>query len=448
MLKHGYISQQQYDAAVAAPLGLNPGTLYSAQRHPNFFGWATQQLVNRFGERRVEAGGLQVRTTLDPRMQTAARAAAASVLLQKTDPAAALVAIDPRTGAVKAMVSYLPDGRTLKFNLASQSTRTAGSAFKPFTLATAIDQGDSVYSGFSGPSQITITDPKCSFNGVPWTVHNSADESTGYMNLLDATANSVNTIYAQLVDIVGPDNIVTTAHKMGITTPLQSVCSITLGTQPVNPLEMASAYATLAARGVYRAPEAFDAVRGPDGAPIGSLGALPVQAIPQNTADQVTYALEGVISHGTGTAAYFGRPAAGKTGTAENYEDAWFCGYVPQLATCVWVGYPKAEIPLVNIEGYGAVFGGTLPAIIWNRFMSAAVAKLPALGFIYPQFTGHTVSSPYSFIPTTATTTTGTTTTGTTHTTPAPPPTTPAPPPPTLTQPSPPPTTTTSGNPQ
>jgi penicillin-binding protein 1A len=447
MLKHGYITQQAFDAAIAAPLGLKLGTLYSAQRHPNFFGWATQQLVNRFGERRVEAGGLQVRTTLDPRMQTAALDAAKSVLQQKTDPAAAVVAIDPRTGAVKAMISYLPDGRTLKFNLASQATRTAGSAFKPFTLATAIDQGDSVYSGFSGPSQITITDPKCSFNGVPWTVHNSADESTGYMNLLDATANSVNTIYAQLVDIVGPDNIVATAHKMGITTPLQSVCSITLGTQPVNPLEMASAYATLAARGVYRAPQPFASVRGPGGAVIGGLGAPAVQAIPQNTADLVTYALEGVISHGTGTAAYFGRPAAGKTGTAENYEDAWFCGYTPQLATCVWVGYPKAEIPLVNVEGYGAVFGGTLPAIIWNRFMSAAVSKLPALGFTYPQFTGHTVSSPYSFIPTTGTTTTGTTTTGTTHTTPAPPPTTPAPPPPTLTQPSPPPTTT-SGNPQ
>jgi penicillin-binding protein 1A len=447
MLKHGYISQEQFDAAVAAPLGLKPGTLYSAQRHPNFFGWATQQLVARFGQRRVEAGGLQVRTTLDPKMQTAARTAAASVLLQKTDPAAALVAIDPRTGAVKAMVSYLPDGRTLKFNLASQSTRTAGSAFKPFTLATAIDQGDSVYSGFSGPSQITITDPKCSYNGVPWTVHNSADESTGYMNLLDATANSVNTIYAQLVDLVGPDNIVATAHEMGITTPLQSVCSITLGTQPVNPLEMASAYATLAARGVYRAPQAFGLVRGPDGGAIGSAGPLPVQAIPQNTADLVTYALEGVIQHGTGTAAYFGRPAAGKTGTAENYEDAWFCGYVPQLATCVWVGYPKAEIPLVNVEGYGAVFGGTLPAIIWSKFMSAAVGNLPVLGFVYPQFTGHTVSSPYSYIPTTSATTTGaTTTTAGTPTTPAPPPV-PAKPATTVNAPPPPPTTT-SGNPQ
>ena len=117
------------------------------------------------------------------------------------------------------MVSYLPDGRTMKFNLASQAGRTAGSAFKPFTLAAAIDQGISVSTGLSGPSQLTITDPKCAFNGVPWDVHNYADESGGYMNLLDATAHSVNTIYAQLVDIVGPANVVSEAHKLGITSP-------------------------------------------------------------------------------------------------------------------------------------------------------------------------------------------------------------------------------------
>ena len=441
MFLRGYITQDEFSRAVASPLGLEPGTLYSAQRHPNFFGWATQQLVQRFGERRVEVGGLQVRTTLDPRMQEEARTAAASVLLEKTDPAAAVVAIDPRTGAVKAMVSYLPDGRTLKFNLASQSGRTAGSSFKPFTLAAAINEGDSVYSAFSGPSELTITDPKCSFNGVPWTVHNYADESGGYMNLLDATAHSVNTIYAQLVDLVGPANVVSTAHAMGITTPLQPVCSITLGTQAVNPLEMTSGYATLAARGIYHAPQAFQTVRGPEGTVIGGLSPGE-RAIPENTADLVTYALEGVVSHGTGTAAYFGRPAAGKTGTAENFADAWFCGYVPQLAACVWVGYPKAEIPLYDVEGWSAVFGGSLPAMIWNRFMAEAVKKLPARDFVYPQFTGHTVSSPYSYVP-------APTTTESTTTAPAPPPKqppapTPAPTPvPPLTPP-----TTTSGNPQ
>jgi penicillin-binding protein 1A len=442
MVNNGDITPTQYTDAVATPLGLKPGTLYSQQRHPNFFGWATQQLVKRFGERRVEAGGLQVRTTLDLHMQSLARSAVVSVMREKTDPAAALVAIDPQTGAVKAMISYLPDGRPMKFNLASQSGRTAGSSFKPFTLATAIDQDISVYTGLSGPSQLTITDPKCAFNGVPWTVHNYADESGGYMSLLEATANSVNTIYAQLADIVGPENIVKTAHKMGITTKLQPVCSITLGTQPVNPLEMTDAYATLAARGIHRDPQAFDLVRGPNGETIGKLHTPGARAIPQNTADLVTYALEGVVQHGTGTAAYFGRPAAGKTGTAENFVDAWFCGYVPQLAACVWVGYPKAEIPLYNVEGIGAVFGGSLPAEIWRRFMSEAVKKLPARDFVYPQFTGHYVSSPYSYVPSYSTTTSATTTTAPAKPAPKPAPKhapTPPPPPPATTTPAPPP---------
>jgi penicillin-binding protein 1A len=452
MLAARSITAGQYADAVGDSLGVRPGTLYSAQRHPNFFGWAAQQLVERFGTRRVEAGGLQVRTTLDPRMQYAARNAAASVLRAKTDPAAAVVAIDPRTGAVKAMVSYLPDGRTMKFNLASQSGRTAGSAFKPFALATAINQEISVYTGLSGPSSLTITDPKCSTNGVPWTVHNYADESGGYMNLLDATAHSVNTIFAQLVDIVGPDQVAITAHRMGITSQLDSVCSITLGSQAVNPLEMTDAYATLAAHGVHRDPQAFELVRGPRGGQIGKLNAPGAQAIPRNTADLVTYALEGVVSHGTGTAAYFGRPVAGKTGTAEDYKDAWFCGFVPQLAACVWIGYPKAEIPLFNVEGYGAVFGGSLPALIWNRFMSEAVKSLPVQDFPYPQFTGHTVTSPYSYVPTyssPSTTTTSATTTSpqpqpTTTSTPAPPP--PAPPTTTAAPPAAPPPPTTSGD--
>jgi penicillin-binding protein 1A len=448
MLRNRLITQSQYATAAGDTIGLKHGTLYSAQRHPNFFGWASDQLVKRFGEKQVEAGGLQVRTTLDPRMQYAARAAVASVLREKTDPAAALVAIDPRTGAVKAMVSYLPDGRTMKFNLASQAGRTAGSAFKPFTLATAIDQGVSVYTGLSGPSQLTITDPKCAFNGVPWDVHNYADESGGYMNLLDATAHSVNTIYAQLVDIVGPQKVAREAHKLGIRSTLKPVCSITLGTQAVNPLEMTNAYATLAARGVHRDPQAFESVRGSTGALIGKLSAPGARVIPRNTADLVTYALEGVVSHGTGTAAYFGRPAAGKTGTAEDYKDAWFCGYVPQLAACVWIGYPKAEISLYGIEGVSAVFGGSLPAQIWNRFVSEAVKKLPVKDFVYPQFTGHTVSSPYSYIPAAPSTTT--TSTQTTPHAPAPKRPTPAPTPPapplTPAPPPPPPTTTIGGN--
>jgi penicillin-binding protein 1A len=332
-------------------------------------------------------------------MQTAARTAASSVLRQPGDPSAALVAIDPRTGAVRAMLGYVPDGRPLQFNLATQSGRTAGSAFKPFVLATAVSQDISLYSGFGGPPVLTIPDQECATNGVPWTVHNFADETAGYMNLISATAHSVNTIFAQLAVKVGPANVVAIAHRMGITSRLQAVCSITLGTQAVNPLEMTDGYATLAARGIHHAPQAFEVVRGPNGKVVGELSTKGTRVLSQNAADLVTYALEGVVQYGTGTAAGFGRPAAGKTGTAENFQDAWFCGYVPQLAACVWVGYPKAEIPLYNVEGVGSVFGGSLPAEIWHRFMSEAVANMPVRDFVRPEFTGHYVSGSYSYAP-------------------------------------------------
>jgi membrane peptidoglycan carboxypeptidase len=206
------------------------------------------------------------------------------------------------------------------------------------------------------------------------------------MNLLDATANSVNTIYAQLVDVVGPSNVAKTAHKLGIVSDLKSVCSITLGTQAVNPLEMTNAYATLAARGVHRRPQAFEQVRGPGGGLIGKLNTPGAQTIPRNTADTVTYALQGVVQHGTGVAAGLGaRPVAGKTGTAENSVDAWFCGYVPQLATCVWVGYPNRELPMDYVEGYAPVYGGTIPALIWHDFMAGALWNAPVEEFATPE---------------------------------------------------------------
>jgi membrane peptidoglycan carboxypeptidase len=158
---------------------------------------------------------------------------------------------------------------------------------------------------------------------------------------------------------------------------------------------MTNAYATFAARGIHRDPQAFELVRGPRGGVIGRLHAPGARAIPANTADTVTYAMQGVVQHGTGVAAGLGaRPVAGKTGTAENSVDAWFCGFVVQLTTCVWIGYPKAEIPLSYVEGVAGVTGGTLPAEIWRRFMSVATAKLPILSFHQPTFGGRYVSPP------------------------------------------------------
>jgi penicillin-binding protein 1A len=392
MWRNGYITRVKLRRALRTPLMLRPGHLYSELHQPNFFGWATQQLTERFGERQVERGGLRVRTTLDPRLQALAQQAVAGVLRTPSDPAAALVAIDPRTGAVKAMVDYLPDGRRMQFNMATQGRRTPGSSFKPITLATALSEGVSLYSTFYGPPELFITDPQCTTNNGPWDVHNYGDEAAGTMNLLDATANSVNTIYAQLIAKVGVRNVVAMAHRLGITSPLVPACALTLGAEGISPLELTDVYATFASGGIHHPPQAFLSVRGPNGKLLERLGTAGKRILGPNVAAELTYALQGVIEHGTGTAAAIGRPAAGKTGTAENYQDAWFCGYVPQLVTCVWVGYPRAEIPLLNVEGVYQVFGGSLPAQIWHDFMGPAVANLPVESFPQPTLNGSIIS--------------------------------------------------------
>jgi penicillin-binding protein 1A len=398
MWKNGYISASKLREAVHKKLLLRPGHLYSELHQPNFFGWATQQLGNRFGQEQVGLGGYRVTTTLDPRLQALATHAVSDVLHTSTDPAAAVVAIDPQTGDVKAMVDYLPSGRAMQFNLATQAHRSTGSSFKPITLATALSEGVSLYSTFYGPPELFITDPACATNNGPWDVHNFADETDGTMNLLDATANSVNTIFAQLISKVGVRNVVAMAQRLGITeTPggpyFKPVCAITLGSVGFTPLEMADVYATFADGGVHHAPQAFSTIRSAKGKvlPLSDKGQ---RAISSSVAAQLDYALQGVVQHGTGTAAALGaRPVAGKTGTAENFQDAWFCGYVPQLATCVWVGYPKGEIPLLDVEGVGEVAGGTLPAEIWRDFMEPAVSNLPVKDFPTPDLSGGTIIS-------------------------------------------------------
>jgi penicillin-binding protein 1A len=411
MLKNHQITRAQYVWAVHSPLGLRPGNLYKTHRQPYFFSYVERQLVDRYGVRVVAAGGLHVRTTIDPKLERLALDSMWNILRSKRDPASALVAIDPRNGKVRAMAVYVPSGQRLQFNLATQGHRQAGSAFKPMTLAAALERGLSLNDYYSGPPQLTINDRRC-LNGIntPWDVHNYADESAGTMSLLDATVHSVNTIYAQVVSKVGPDAVVRMAHRLGITSPLKAVCSITLGTQAVSPLEMTSAYATFAAHGVRHDPTALEHVVGPSGKWLPSPASPGKQAVSSQVADTVSYALYNVIQRGTGTAANIGRPAAGKTGTAENYVDGWFCGYVPQLAACVWIGYPHREVPLLGIEGVPEVFGGSLPAEIWQRFMSQALQGVPVPSVpsqfgsqpVYPSTnsypsttTGYTNTTPY-----------------------------------------------------
>jgi penicillin-binding protein 1A len=398
MLATRQLAPAAYRWAVRRPLGLKPGQLYKTMHEPYFFRYVEQQLVSQYGQQAVESGGLHVRTTIDPGLQHLAQQTIAAHLKSRNDPASALVAIDPRSGKVRAMAVYVPSGERLQFNLASQGQRQAGSAFKPFTLATALEHGISLYHYYNGPSSLLITDRRCTTgNDELWDVHNNADETEGTMNLIDATANSVNTIFAQLVTEVGPDAVVRMAHRLGIQSNLQPVCSITLGTQAVSPLEMTSAYATIADRGIRHDPQAVEAISTASGKVVPFKQSKPQEAVSQEIADLVTYALQAVTRKGTGTGAAIDRPIAGKTGTAEKYVDAWFCGFVPQLTTCVWVGFPHREVPMDYVEGYAPVYGGTIPASIWHDFMNGALAHTPVQNFVTPpDFSPQTYTSTYT----------------------------------------------------
>jgi len=351
-----------------------------------FLSYVRKALEQRYGTKRTFEGGLRVTTSLDLRLQRAARVATDTHLGTKGDPSAALVAIDPHTGEVLAMVGGR-NQRKVKFNLATQAHRQAGSAFKAFTLAAAIERGISLQSRWNGPPSLTISDPRCFTPDPvtkipgPWNVSNYADESAGTMSLADATANSVNTIFSQVALSIGPDTVAQMAHRMGVRSKLDPVCSITLGTQPITPLDMATGYSTLAAGGVRHMPTGVVLVKNFSNKVVDRTDPHGKRVLDPNVADLVTYALQGVIQHGTGTAANIGRPAAGKTGTAQDFHDAWFCGYVPQLITCVWVGYPQGEIGMYNVEGFPDVFGGSIPALIWHDFMAKALARKPVESF-------------------------------------------------------------------
>lgn len=390
MGQQGYITPDKADQLMAKPVKIR-----KSSRAPvpaaYFVSYVSQLLQDQIGTDQTFTGGLQVKTTLDWDMQEAAEQAVASHLPDPHDPAAALVAMDPRTGEILAMVGGR-DFTRAKFNLATQAHRQTGSAFKPFTLATAMQQGYDPHALMSGPPNVTIDDPRCfdPTKNQAWDVSNFADESAGTMDLLDALAHSVNTIFAQLVVDVGPDKVAKLARRMGIRSPLQDVCSITLGSQSVTPLDMATAYATIADRGVRHWPQAIRSAATPDGQEVLNTDEPGTRVLRANDADLVTLAMQGVIENGTGTAANIGRAAAGKTGTAQNFQDAWFCGFVPQLSACVWVGYPKTEDrSMLNVEGFPEVFGGSIPAEIWHDFMTSALRDKRWLGFHAPSFIGY-----------------------------------------------------------
>jgi membrane peptidoglycan carboxypeptidase len=344
-----------------------------------------QELVHRFGAATAFGGGLRVYTTLDPRVQRDADQAATAILGRRDDPAVSIVAIDPHSGEVKALAGGR-GFRRQQFDVAVDGRRQPGSAFKPFALATAIRQGMS-------PASVFFSEPKAIDlgGGSTWRVTTYSGGYAGKITLTDATVESDNTVYADLSMMVGADNIAATAADMGITSPVGDNPSIALGglTTGVSPLEMADAYATLANGGErlsgtmladgQPAPISITRVTDGQGHVLMRNTVVRARVLQPWQAGLETSILQQVIERGTGRAAAIGRPAAGKTGTTTNFADAWFCGYTPDLAAAVWVGYPSSQREMI-VRGI-RVAGGTFPAMIWNRFAAAALTGVPAHEF-------------------------------------------------------------------
>ena len=424
-----YVTEAEAERAMKEKVKLDEVAIEDEYPAPYFIDYVQRMITYdpRFdviGETRSERlnrlfqGGLKIYTTLDMDMQAAAEDAVASNLPNESDPHGSMVAVEPDTGHVKAMVggrdwfARPKEDPYAKVNLAilaepglgrggssSGTGRQAGSAFKPFALAAAIEDGISLAKTYRANSPMTFPGANA---GGDWLVQNYEGTSFGSkISVLEATVNSVNVVYAQMILETGPQAVVDIAEDMGINTELSAVPSAALGVNPVNPLGMASAYGTLATNGEYHPPVAITRIVDTSKSKpkvIYEDTSKSEQALDPGTAYLTTTALQDVIERGTGVQAQIGRPAAGKTGTAQEYRDAWFGGYTPDLAAAVWVGYPEGEIAMRSscagvtyecrttrtLTGGPGVTGGSFPAAIWHDFMVRALAGTPPSNFIAP----------------------------------------------------------------
>ncbi len=383
----GFASPARVAAAKRQPLRprLRPETV----RYPYFVDDVTRVLLGGHAldgalgpvgsaarRRAVFEGGLSVTTSLRPGDQRLAERAVGE-RLTGVGLAGALVSIDPASGAVVAMVGGR-DFASSRVNLATGQGGGGfppGSSFKVFYLVAALEQGIPAGITFDTASPTTVSAPACP---TGYTVHNAEPALAGRMALAQATAESVNVYYAQLMVRVGTPNAIQVARRMGITSPLHDYCSLVLGSENVTPLELASAYATLAAGGVHCQPSVLARVTDPTGRVLFDGRPSCRRVLDPQVAAAAVAILRGVVQPGgTGFRAAIGRPLAGKTGTTTGFTDAWFTGFTPQLATSVWVGDPVRQTPMRDRFNGGPVYGGTFPALIFHDYLAAALAAEP-----------------------------------------------------------------------
>ena len=383
MVRAKDISQAEADQANAAPVEAIPRPDPTVQLTGStawFSAMVRQWTVEEFGERLAFGGGLRIETTLDAEKQAAAEQAIASILDRPEDPDAALVSMTD-DGAIVAMIGGR-DFKTSNVNLATNNVRPQmGSTFKPVVLAAALENDVTVGQRYPGPAKKTIP-----FDGYPpYEVDNYGGEAFGDIDLVDATAHSVNTVYAQLASDIGLRAVARTARDLGIETELPIVPSMSLGSAQASPLEMLRAYMTFGTRGQRVTPYFVRRVTDRSGTVLFSADPKREDVYPEELADVVNHSLTAVLRNGTGRGASFGRPAAGKTGTTSGNTDAWFVGYTPKIGTAVWMGYQSdTKRKMDNVHGR-AVTGGSFPAQIFSRYMRAATQGMETGTFTAPK---------------------------------------------------------------
>ena len=380
MEEQGMISAQQMREAQSVSLEYVPAPSPAEPVFEPFLERVRREVEERLGPEALGRGGLRIHTTLKPELQRAAVEESDGVLSEPGDPSAAVVTVEPQSGAIRALA-----GQAGGFNLALDARRQPGSAFKPIVLAAALKENIS-------PESVYVSrELNLSFQDEYYVINNYDFVERGEISIYEAMAKSDNTVFVQLAADVGLQRVITTAKGLGITTPIDPYPSTAIGGlgAGVSPLEMASAYATFAGGGIHREPYAVERVERVSYGEREDLYDHLITGRRVMTGNQAAVAnevLRGVVEEGTASIFHdldeeIGRPSAGKTGTTNNFADAWYVGYTPRLCTSVWVGYPEGRRSMVGVHGIEEPNGETLPMDVWSAYMARATEGDPTLGF-------------------------------------------------------------------
>ncbi len=380
MREQGMISRQELEQAQAAPLDFAPSPPPQDTAYTPFLEKVRRDVEARLGPQALQHGGLRIQTTMDPELQHAAVETPAEVLPYPSDPSAAVVTVEPQTGAIRALA-----GQEGEFNLALDARRQPGSSFKPIVLAAALRDD------ISPQSTYISRELNFYYQDEFYEVHNYDFVERGEISVSDAMAESDNTVFVQLAADVGLQNVVETAEDLGITSTVEPYPSTAIGGlgAGVSPLDMASAYSTFAGGGIHRDPYSIESIERNSYGKSETVYDHEIRGqrvLSGNEAAVETEVLRGVVEDGTATMFHdldeeIGHPSAGKTGTTDNFADAWYVGYTPRLCTAVWVGYPEGRESLVGVHGLAEPNGETFPMDIWSVYMAQATEGDLSLDF-------------------------------------------------------------------